>query len=189
MEEKELIKKSKSGDIKSFEALVGIYQKKALNIAYRMLGNIEDANDVTQEALIKAYKAIPKFKEESSFSTWLYSIVTNTGVDYLRKNKNKNVVYLDKRDENQMQREVPDNTNTPENVLEKKEIKQHIHSAINELALDHRTVIILRDIKGFSYKEIATMLKCSEGTVKSRISRGRAHLKTIINRKVVFKTN
>lgn len=184
LDENLLIQKSVEGDIQSFEILVTTYQKKAFNIAYRMLGNLEDANDVTQEALVKVYKSLPKFKGDSKFSTWLYSIVTNASIDYIRKNRKSNVVYLDKKEENQMKREIPDNENTPENLLEKNEIKRVIHDSINKLNKEHRTVIILRDIQGFTYEEIANMLNCSEGTVKSRISRARGNLKNILSQKM-----
>jgi len=181
LDENLLIQKSQVGDIKSFEILVEAYQKKAFNIAYRMLGNLEDANDVTQEALVKVYKYLPKFKGDSKFSTWLYSIVTNTSIDYMRKNRKADVVYLDKKEDDKMKKEIPDNTNSPEQLLEKNEIKRVIHDSINKLSREHRTVIILRDIQGFSYEEIANILNCSVGTVKSRISRARGNLKSILS--------
>ena len=134
LDENLLIQKSQSGDIKSFEMLIETYQKKAFNIAYRMLGNLEDANDVTQEAFVKVYKSLGKFKGDSKFSTWLYSIVTNASIDYMRKNRKTDVVYLDKKEEDQMKIEVPDNINTPEHLFEKKEIKRVIHDSINKLS-------------------------------------------------------
>ena len=188
LDENLLIQKSQSGDIKSFEMLIETYQKKAFNIAYRMLGNLEDANDVTQEAFVKVYKSLGKFKGDSKFSTWLYSIVTNASIDYMRKNRKTDVVYLDKKEEDQMKIEVPDNINTPEHLFEKKEIKRVIHDSINKLSKEHRTVIILRDIQGFSYDEIANILNCSEGTVKSRISRARGQLKNILSQNMASTT-
>ncbi|TCQ08180.1 RNA polymerase RpoE-like sigma-24 subunit [Serpentinicella alkaliphila] len=188
MDENLLIQKSQAGDIKSFEMLIETYQKKAFNIAYRMLGNLEDANDVTQEAFVKVYKSLGKFKGDSKFSTWLYSIVTNASIDYMRKNRKTDVVYLDKKEEDKMKIEVPDNINTPEHLFEKKEIKRVIHDSINKLSKEHRTVIILRDIQGFSYDEIANILNCSEGTVKSRISRARGQLKNILSQNVASTT-
>nr|WP_243141119.1 sigma-70 family RNA polymerase sigma factor [Alkaliphilus pronyensis] len=186
-EEISLIEESKQGDIESFERLIEPYQKKAFNIAYRMLGNLEDANDVTQEALIKIYRSINKFKGNSRFSTWLYSIVTNSCIDYIRKNRRGKVIYLDKdyeTEEGNYQLEIPDNNNSPEILLERKETQYIIHDAINQLTYEHKEVIILRDIEGFSYQEISEILKCSEGTVKSRISRARSSLRILITEKL-----
>ncbi len=185
-QEVSLIEKTKQGDILSFEKLIEPYQKKAFNIAYRMLGNLEDANDVTQEALIKIYRSIDKFEGKSSFSTWVYSVVSNTCIDLIRKNKKSNVVYLEQHDasgENNYRIEVADESNSPEYLLERKEIQTIIHDAINQLKFDQREIIILRDINGFSYQEIANILKCSEGTVKSRISRARGSLKLLLSKK------
>ncbi len=182
-----LIEKVKKGDISSFEALIAPYQKKAFNIAYRMLGNLEDANDVTQEAMIKIYKSIAGFQGKSSFSTWVYSVVSNSCIDYIRKNRKAVIVSLDREydtGESMYKLEVADEMNTPEYLFEKNEIKRMIHDAINQLNVDQREIIILRDINGFSYHEIAEILKCSEGTVKSRISRARSSLKVLLNKKL-----
>lgn len=182
-----LIEKVKGGDITSFEKLIEPYQKKAFNIAYRMLGNLEDANDVTQEALIKIYRSINNFQGKSSFSTWVYSVVSNACIDHIRKNRKAVVVSLDKEfdtGESMYKVEVADEANTPEVLLERKETRQLIHDAINQLNVDQREIIILRDINGFSYHEIAEILKCSEGTVKSRISRARGSLRALLTKKL-----
>ncbi|WP_176758854.1 RNA polymerase sigma factor [Alkaliphilus peptidifermentans] len=186
-EEISLIEESQQGDMDSFEKLIQPYQKKAFNIAYRMLGNLEDANDVTQEALIKIYKSIDKFKGNSQFSTWLYSIVSNSCIDYIRKNRKGKILYLDKdydSGEGTYQLEVPDEENTPEYLLERKETQNMIQDAINQLNYEHREVIILREIEGFTYQEISEILKCSEGTVKSRISRARSSLRSLLGEKM-----
>ncbi len=176
-----LIDKAQKGDIESFELLIENYQKKAFNIAYRMLGNLEDANDVTQEALVKVYRSIGAFRGNSSFSTWLYSIVNNTCIDFIRKNRKFDLIYIEQEHEGtNYQIDIPDRLNTPEKLLEKNEVKKIIHDGINQLNYDHRNIIILRDIQGLSYKEIGEILHISLGTVKSRISRARDNLKEII---------
>jgi len=181
-QEEILIVRAKTGDIESFEELIQNHQQKAFNIAYRMLGNLEDANDVTQEAFLRVYRSIDKFKGNSSFSTWLYSIVNNVCIDFIRKHKKTKVIYIDDNQYQEgYQKEIPDRKNAPEDLLEKKEIKERVHDAINQLNYDQRTIIILRDIQGFSYQEIAEILNISEGTVKSRISRGRNNLKEILH--------
>lgn len=178
--EKLLIGKSKSGDIDAFEKLIGQYEKRAYNIALRIMGNEEDAKDMAQEALIRIYKSIKAFKEQSSFSTWLYRIVTNVCLDELRKRKNVRTVSADgtiETEDGEMHLEVCIDSETPETVYEKRERKELIVNTIGELNEEHRSVIVLRDIQGFSYEEIAAMLDLSLGTVKSRINRARQALK------------
>ncbi|MTI48569.1 sigma-70 family RNA polymerase sigma factor [Sporosalibacterium faouarense] len=180
--ERKLIKKCAKGDLDAFEDLISKYEKKAYNIALKILKNPEDAMDISQEAFIKVYKSIKKFKFQSSFSTWLYRIVTNTCMDFLRKNKLQ-VYSLDnpiKTDDGEIEREVKDNSNSTEEMYEKKMTKELVHQSIDKLDEIHRVAIILRDIEGFSYQEISEILGCTMGTVKSRISRARSSLKEII---------
>lgn len=186
-QEVSLIKRSKAGDVESFEQLIASHQKRIFNIAYRMLGNPEDANDVTQEALVKAYCGIKNFKGKSSFSTWLYTIVNNACIDFIRKNRKTNMIYLDREyetEEGVYKVQLGDDEDTPEELFEKKEVQRLVHESIGELSYGHRKIIILRDIEHFSYKEIAQIFGCPEGTVKSRISRARECLKAIIEEKL-----
>ncbi|TCO80012.1 RNA polymerase sigma factor [Marinisporobacter balticus] len=183
--EKSLIEKSQQGDIESFEFLIKEHQKLAFNIAYRILGNIEDAKDATQDAFIKTYKSLYKFKGESNFSTWLYKIVTNTCLDLLRKRKVQNTYSYDGQVETQdgkIVRELHDEKHSPEIIVQRRECKKNIQDAIRCLSENHKTVIVLRDIQGFSYEDISKMLGCSEGTIKSRISRARQALKEVIEK-------
>lgn len=186
--ERILIKKSVDGNVDAFEELIKDYEKRAYNIAYRLLKNPEDAMDVVQEAFIKVYKSIKEFKFKSSFSTWVYRIVVNTSIDFMRSKK---VVYsLDetiKCEKGDIKREIADYENTPEIELERKLAKELVQKSIDKLDDIHRTVIILRDIQGFSYDEISEILCCSFGTVKSRISRGRIALKEIILKEMEHK--
>lgn len=178
--EKLLVAKSKKGDIIAFEELISGYEKKAYNIAYRMMGNEEDAKDMAQEAFIKIYKSIKNFREESSFSTWLYRIVTNVCLDEIRKRKRNNTLPLEiniESDKGAAHIEIGADKETPEDIFERIEKRQLILNAINSLNEDYKTVIVLRDIQGFGYEEIASMLSCSLGTIKSRINRARNALK------------
>ena len=178
--EKLLVTKSKKGNIDAFEELISAYERKAYNIAYRMMGNEEDAKDMAQEAFIKIYKSIQNFREESSFSTWLYRIVTNVCLDELRKRKKDKLVPLElsiETDKGTAIVELSAERETPEDIYERVEKKQLIQNAISSLGEDYKTVIILRDIQGFGYEEIATMLNGSLGTIKSRINRARNQLK------------
>lgn len=177
-----LLKKIKDGDVASFELLIKDYQVYAYNIAYRMMGNEEDAKDAAQEALIKVYKSIQKFKETSSFSTWLYRIVMNTCKDELKKHKEK-VLSLDREmetDDGTMSREIGDESLNPSKIVERNEVSHVVQEAINTLPDANKMVIVLRDIQGLSYEEISQVIKEPVGTVKSRISRGRNQLKKIL---------
>lgn len=178
--ENALIKKSKAGDVESFENLIGSYQKRAYNIALRIMANDEDAKDMTQEALIRVFRSIKDFKEQASFSTWLYRIVTNVCLDEIRRRKNKNTISIDigsELDTGDAKLEISCDRETPEIIYEKTEKRNTIMKAINDLNEEYKSVIVLRDIQGFSYEEISNMLECSIGTVKSRINRARNILK------------
>ncbi len=181
-DEKKLIQKSKSGDVKSFETLIGRYQKMAYNVAYRIMGNEEDAKDMTQEALIKVYRYLDKFRMDSSFSTWMYRIVMNTCKDHLRKKKLK-VTSIDKlieTSDGSMQVEIKDDKRTPEELLISKEVSNEVQNALQSVNEKNRIVVVLRDIKGFSYSEISEIIDVPVGTIKSRINRGRQELKSIL---------
>ncbi len=183
-EEKILLGRAIKGDVESFEKLIERYQSKAYNIALRMLGNEEDAKDVIQDSFIKIYRSLRKFRGDSSFYTWIYRIVTNTCYDFLKK-KNKwdnNTMSLTNY-QNTLTGEIEDikdELHRPDIILDNKENSAQIIDCLHKLSYDHKTVIILRDIQGFSYDEIAQILNCSEGTVKSRINRARSKLKEIV---------
>lgn len=184
-DEKKLIKQSISGDVSSFEQLINQYQKMAYNVAYRIMGNEEDAKDMTQEALIKVYKKLKTFRMDASFSTWLYRIVMNTCKDDLRKKKMK-TISIDKTYDTgsgEVQMEIEDDKLGPEDRLIQKETQGFVQEALQEIPEANRIVLVLRDIKGMSYDEISEVLDLPKGTVKSRINRGRQALKDVINKK------
>lgn len=177
-----LIKMSQKGDINSFETLIKDYKKIAYNIALGILRNKEDAEDISQESLIKVFKNIEKFNMNSSFKTWMYRIVVNTCLDFKRKRK-ENTISVDQPlhsgyDEFYM--ELEDEKSSPEKIVDRKLTSTMVTEAIEKLEDDFKTVILLRDINEFSYSEISKILTCNIGTVKSRISRGRQKLKEIL---------
>lgn len=181
--EKCLLSRCKTGDIDAFEQLIENHQKKVFNLALRMIGNHEDASDLAQEVFIKVYKSIRDFKEKASFSTWLYRITTNVCLDEIRKRKNRDLVSLDediKFDDNEIRRQVGSDEPGPEVLVERAEIRNVIRNAINRMPVEYKTVIVLRDIQGLSYEEIAAILSCPKGTVKSRINRARQTLRGIL---------
>lgn len=182
MDDEELVFNSISGDQKSFEKLVIKYEKLVYSICYRMFGNYEDSLDFTQEILIKIYKNMGKAIGKGSFKSWICTVATNTCLDELRKRKNKTAISLDMcfdKNINGLKLQIADNKNEPlYNIIENEKSKM-LQIAINKLSDDNKTVIILRDIEGFSYYEISTMLGLSLGAVKSRISRARKKLQNI----------
>ncbi|MBA1335106.1 MAG: hypothetical protein HPY66_0728 [Firmicutes bacterium] len=179
-----LVERSKEGDLQAFEELVLMYQKQIYNLGYRMMGNEEDACDIAQEAFLRAYKSIGKFNLKSRFGTWIYRIAMNLCIDELRKRKKTKLYPIVHNDnpEDKQYKLVSDAGDLPEELVEKKETRLKVQQAINRLPEDHRTMIVLRDIQGRSYQEIADIMGLNLGTVKSRISRARYNLKEEIEK-------
>jgi RNA polymerase sigma-70 factor (ECF subfamily) len=187
-EDSELVSLCKKGDMESFEALVKKYQKRMFNIAYRMLGSHEDASEIVQDAFVSTYRNMNNFKGKSMFSTWLYIIVVNLSRNRLKQLKMRS--YLEKlsidtlttSNDKQMKIDPVSGDSSVLENMEKREIQKKVQECINKLDHEFREAVILRDINGFSYDEISDMLKIPEGTVKSRISRGRLSLKDCLNK-------
>ncbi len=170
-----LIERVKRGDKKAFDALVLKYQGRILNLASRFVRDPTDAGDVAQEAFLKAYQSLPKFRGDSAFYTWLYRITINTAKNYLaaqtRRPAETGLDFAEMEqigDDDTLKEQA-----TPERLLLTSEIQQTIMSAIEGLPGELRAAIILREIDGLSYEEIATVMECPVGTVRSRIFRAR----------------
>ena len=177
--EQELISRSQKGDLDAFEELVARYERQVYTIAYRYMGNPEDASDLAQETFIKVYKSIDKFRGDASFSTWIYRVTSNICKDELRKIKRKYQTSLDQEiwlDEGSVTKQVMDTNPTPEEAYEQKELKKYLQDLIAGLSPEYRMVVVLRDIKGYSYEEIAEITETSLGTVKTRLNRARKAL-------------
>ena len=179
--EKILLRKAKRGDEESFEALILSCKGKAYNIALRYMQNEEDALDVLQESFIKIYRNLNKFNEDSRFDTWVYRIVVNAASDMMRKNKKYGYTgsIHDGEDEEDAVGKLADNDPGPDVLFEQKEEGAYILKCLDAVGAEHREILVLRDIRGFSYDEISEILECSIGTVKSRISRARGRLREI----------
>ena len=182
-EDIEFVLACQKGDAEAFGFLVERHQKKMLNIAYRMMGDYNEACDVTQEAFLAAYKSIKKFKAEAKFSTWLHRIVINYSKNRLKQLRNISQlesVYIDDSLEIKIEgvscQSFADDTN-PGVQMEKREREIQVQKCITSLDEEYRDVLILRDIQGLPYTEIKDILKIPEGTVKSRLSRARNALK------------
>ncbi|HBN82685.1 MAG TPA: RNA polymerase subunit sigma-24 [Clostridiales bacterium] len=184
--EKVLLTKARKGDANAFEMLIMEHERKAYNIAYRFLKNPEDAEDITQEAFLRAFRNIKKFKGQSSFSTWLYRIINNTCIDFVRSKQNKNVDSIDKTiryEGEELELQIPSDENDPVETVETIEISELMKSMLDQLPDDQKMALVLRDIQGFSYQEIVDITGVGMGTVKSRINRGRIALKELIEQK------
>lgn len=173
--EQKLIEKASGGDPSAFNRLMANHEKKMYAVALRMFANREDAQDCLQEAMLRVYRSIGTFKGQSSFSTWLYRITMNTCLDELRRKKNKQSTSLDSLLDQGWS--PADEESTPEKHAVRSEVRREIQSAIRELPEDMRSAVVLRDIQGFAYDEIAQMLNVNVGTIKSRISRAREKLR------------
>ena len=185
--ERWLIEESRKGNVDAFEELIKDYKKSAYNIALRVMRNVEDAEDASQEALIKIFKNISSFNMNSTFKVWMYRIVVNTCLDFKRK-KSLNAVSIDETLDlgsgREVQREISDETSNPDALVDRNYSTRLVSDAINMLEDDFKTIIILRDIKGFTYEEISEILTCNLGTVKSRLSRARKRLKELLEKEM-----
>jgi len=173
--DQELVTRVQRGDKKAFDLLVLKYQQKVANLVSRYIRDPSETQDVTQEAFIKAYRALPRFRGESAFYTWLYRIAINTAKNFIVAQGRRppgsgvDVEVAEQLDVGVRLKE----TATPENYLMEQEIAATVNQAINDLPEDLRTAITLRELEGLSYEEIARAMSCPIGTVRSRIFRAR----------------
>jgi len=174
-----LVKRAKSGDGKAYDELIVLYKDAVFSIIYRMVHNTQEAEDLAQEAFIKAYNSINSFNEEYAFSTWLFKIATNNCIDFFRKRKLKtySMDQTIKYKDDEIQQEYADSDPTAEKEILSSEKSAMIRRAIENLPEKYRTAIMLRHHEERSYEEIAQVLDLPLGTVKARIFRAREMLK------------
>jgi RNA polymerase sigma-70 factor (ECF subfamily) len=170
----DIIKRCQQGDEEAFSQLVKRYQEKVVWIAYQMIGNYEEARDISQEAFIRVYRSISQFNLMSNFYTWLYRIVVNLCIDHLRKQKpiNRALSFDDIG-------EISANSISADRILEQQELSQDVHNILQELPVPYRTILLLRDIEGFSCKEIGKIVGCNSNTVRWRLFRARQIFKEL----------
>ena len=176
--EKHCIERVLKGDANAFEHLVHAYEKTVYNLALRTLGNREDAEDVTQEAFLKAYRSLGSYRGDSKFSVWLYRIVSNLCLDLLRSRQRKPVQSLTVEDDDGEigELEISDEHFSPEKLLDRKLTRESVQRGLDSLPDDARQILLLRELQGMSYEEIGQALDLEPGTVKSRIFRARKRL-------------
>jgi len=184
-----LVRRCISGDAVAWEEIVQRYNRRIYNICYRFAGSPDDAQDLTQEVFIKMYRTLNSYDvERGAFMTWVTTITRNLLVDHFRKSKQDRMTdSLDSapsehEDAMPLSEQIPDKTAPPDSRVHNRETRETIHRALQKLSPDLREAVILRDLQDMDYREIATILKVPEGTVKSRINRGRAELARLLQR-------
>ncbi|MBF0188420.1 MAG: sigma-70 family RNA polymerase sigma factor [Magnetococcales bacterium] len=174
-----LVKKAKQGDKKSFEVLVRKYQGRVASVIARTVSDAVKVQDLTQEAFLKAYRALPNFRGDAAFYTWLYRIAVNTAKNHvMSRDRGIKISDVELEDADRLAPQLRD-TNTPERMALRDEMLGTLKESIDELAPSMKQAIILRDLQGKTYEEIAEIMECPIGTVRSRIFRGRQE---IVNR-------
>lgn len=180
MDDPYYIEKFKSGDKSAFEELLRKYHDRVYTLCRYMLENPQDADDAAQDTFIKTYQGLKNYSPASSFYTWLYRIAVNTCLDH--KRKNSFLAFFFSSDNEAPLDVFPSHTPTPEAALDAKQSVQSLQIALNRLSAKLRSVLVLKELEGLSYEEIAEALDVSAGTVKSRISRAREELKKIVEK-------
>jgi len=179
----DLVKQAQAGIARAFDQLVTRYRGKVYGMCYHLVQNEQDAWDLAQDAFLKAWRALPTFKGDASFYTWIYRIAHNTTYDWLRKKR----IQSDGEFDETVQRNiaagaeaVPHGDHRPDEVLKNAELGERIKKAITQLSPDHRTAIVLREVEGLSYEEIASIMESTTGTVMSRLFYARKKLQELL---------
>jgi RNA polymerase sigma factor (sigma-70 family) len=183
-EESALVKRAREGDLSAYDDLVRRYQERIYATVYHMTANHEDANDLAQETFIKAFQAIKSFKGGSSFYTWVYRIAVNKTINFLKQRKNRSQMSLDDLDVNV--EHDPDlvaliSDKTPRRELNLAELQEKLNAAMLKLSEQHRLVVTLHDVQGLSHEEIAEIMECNVGTVRSRLFYARQQLQAYLS--------
>ena len=168
-----LVRRAKAGDYQAFDLLVLKYQSRLISTAFRFVKDIHIAEDLVQESFIKSFNSLASFREDSSFYTWIYRITVNTSKNFLVSKKRKNELLSSDISEDQTYEIEYEDTDTPEDLLQASQLKKLITETIDQLGEDTKTALTLRELDGLSYEEIAKVVNCPVGTVRSRIFRGR----------------
>lgn len=182
-EEKELVRRARTGDLRAYDELVKRYQERIYATVYHMTSNHDDANDLAQEAFIKAFQALKSFKGGSSFYTWLYRIAVNKTINFLKQRKNRTHMSLNDLDFNA--EHDPDlmaliSDKNPRRDAGLNELQEKLNAALMKLSEPHRLVVVLHDVQGQSHEEIAKVMDCNIGTVRSRLFYARQQMQSYL---------
>jgi RNA polymerase sigma-70 factor (ECF subfamily) len=179
-----LVRRAQTGDTSAFDILVERYKERLYATVYHMTANHEDANDLVQETFIKAYKSLRSFRGQSSFYTWVYRIAVNRTINFIKRRKNRNQFSLDDVDSS-IQND-PDLVEMMSHVTPRREaglteLHEKLNEAVQKLSEPHRAVVTMHDVQGMTHADIAQVMKCSEGTVRSRLFYARQQLQALLS--------
>src|ERR1017187_4120724 len=181
--EMDLVRRAQSGDLEAYDELVKRYQERIYATVYHMTSNHEDANDLAQDSFIKAFQALKSFKGGSSFYTWLYRIAVNKTINFLKQRKNRvhmSLNDLDFNTENNPDLVALISDKTPRRDAGLKELQEKLNAAMLKLSEPHRLVVVLHDVQGMSHEEVAQVMDCNIGTVRSRLFYARQQLQSLL---------
>jgi len=186
-----LVERAREGDQRAFEALVDLYKDKIYTYVSRMLHDPVEAQDIAQDTFLRAYQSLPRFRGASSFQTWLYRIASNLVIDSVRRRSRRQAgaVSLDapvNTEDGELARQIPDERRGPEQLAESTAVQEQVKQAIARLSPKLRPVLVMYDLQGMSYQEIAQALGCPLGTVKSRLFNARAQLEELLEQSQVL---
>ena len=177
-----LVKSAKSGDLDAFDSLTVMFRERLYGVIYNMTFNHDDAADLTQETFVKAFRSLSKFKEKSSFFTWIYRIGVNLTLSHLKKKKTRRFFSFDQCFDEGISAKNSDRFSSKESNSVRTTLLNELHEKLNEALLKlsdkHRTIVVLFEIDGLSHKEIASIMKCTEGTVRSRLHYAKIQLQS-----------
>jgi RNA polymerase sigma-70 factor (ECF subfamily) len=177
MDERIVIERCQAGEMDAFDELLGCYEGLVYNLARRYFGNQPEVADIAQDAMIKLFLHIGEFRWRSTFKTWVYRVVTNVCLDHLRQRKAYLVSLDGPNEDGRPMLELPEEEPGPEDMAEREQLREILADILRTLPHDHRVILVLRDMEELSYEEIAEVLGCSLGTVKSRLARARDALR------------
>lgn len=180
--DEELLHDVAHGDLRAFDVIVRRYRDRLLNFVFRFLGDRETAEDVVQETFLRVFQKCKEYHPSARFSTWIFTIAGNLAKSELRRRKKWRLLPLDWNEHTERRVEIPDDARQPDDLAETEIATEAIQKAIESLSPKHRQVVILRDIQDMPYEEIAQIVGCPIGTVKSRLNRGRLHLQNKLKR-------
>ena len=180
-----LVKSAKAGNLDSFDSLTLMFRERLYGVIYNMTFNHDDAADLTQDAFVKAFRSLSKFKEKASFFTWIYRIGVNLTLSYLRKKKSRKFFSFDQyvsdgvsvKDSEMFS--CSDSNSVRSTLIN--ELHEKLNEALSQLSDKHRTIVVLFEIDGLSHKEIASIMKCTEGTVRSRLHYAKLQLQSLLS--------
>lgn len=177
-----LIKRCKRGEEGALQELFNLYRERVYGVLYGIVGDREESRDLLQEVFIKVFRSLGKFRQESNLGTWIHRIAVNTALDHMRRRKPVQISMDDVKERDLAQgAQTPSQAAAPEAALRRAELGRRISQAMGTLSADHRATILLREVEGLSYGEIAETMKCSKGTVMSRLHYARSKLRSALS--------